>query len=282
MPPRCSTGSRPSWLCRPDRDPGRRRGVGRRDLVQPDRDRVRADKAAVRPPDRLVPGDQAPVRPDALPGRTRQPRRHGTPRARPIRRRTSCRWRPPAPPRSRSTRQWTTPRTASRCLAGSGSPGNTTRTCTCAARWRCAACSAAPRPGEGGPPAGTGRRRRHPLSRTSARRSRGSRAAHGPRGGRVVAIAVSATPRITGATGWPSSGTQRRPGRRLTACRPPRPKQLIIDEELARAGIERPDLGHRRLGDPRDLRARHARSARPVRRADAARRDRLVPAVQRA
>ena len=87
---------------------------------------------AVRPPDRDLPGGQAPLREHAGRGRAGDRRRPGT-RAgpgsaavtssatpRPSRRPWPC------PPRS------ATPASTSRCTAGSGSPGSTTPTCTCA------------------------------------------------------------------------------------------------------------------------------------------------------
>ncbi len=118
----------------------------------------RAELAAAAAWDAACAADQAP---DELAARGRGRRR-------------ASRWTPPS----------TTPRTASRCSAASGSPGNTTRTCTCAARSRCAACSAAARPGARGRPslalgrraqaavrAGTlCRRQRHPAPTRSARR----------------------------------------------------------------------------------------------------------------
>ncbi len=50
---------------RAGRGPVRRRGLRHRRLGGADRRRVRQDQAPVRPPDRAVPGGQAPLRPDA-------------------------------------------------------------------------------------------------------------------------------------------------------------------------------------------------------------------------
>ena len=203
-------------------------------------------------------------------------------------RRTSSRWPPRPRRRSRWTPPWTTPRTASRCSAGSASPGSTTRTCTCAGRWRCASCSAAA-------PAWrvrtarlalAGARRR--VTRSSAAPSSGDHAAHrrrAGRGGRRVGRRGGGRRAAAGppATRWPRPGTWPRSGRRRTGSAPPRRDVLVIDEELARAGLEPARPGDRRLGRcRRSCGTASAEQRDRFARAHAARRDHLVPAVQRA
>ena len=121
-------GRAPSRGLRPRR--ARRRGPAPRRRPPPHRDgrRLRARARAVRPPDRLVPGGQAPARQRAGRPRVRAPGR--LPRrlsvARDARRRATatCRWprrTPPTPPRSRRG-----PRC--RCTAPSATRGSTTCT----------------------------------------------------------------------------------------------------------------------------------------------------------
>ena len=95
--------------------------------------RVREGAAAVRSPDRAVPGREAPLRQHARPHRARARRGVGR---RPRRRRRRCRVargrvRGGARPSTRSSRPR---RTACRCTVASGSPGSTTRTCTSGGR----------------------------------------------------------------------------------------------------------------------------------------------------
>ena len=193
-------------------------------------------------------------------GPSAPPRWPGTRPARRTTRRTSTRWPPRPPRRSPWTPPWTTPRTASRCSAGSASPGSTTRTCTCAGRWRCASCSAAARPGAAGPPAGPGRGP-PPAGRLAAAgpgcgarpaagRARGGRHGGGPAAG--AAAGRAGRRRVRGA----------RSGRALRAVGARPRRSSVIDEELDRAGLTRPDLVDRRLGRAGRGAARLARPSR--------------------
>ena len=119
---------------------GRRRAEGARDVG-----RVREGPRAVRPPDRLVPGDQAQVRRHAARGRVGQVGRvlRGVGRGRGQRRAAGGRQRSPrrtAPTRTSTPR----PRT-SRSTAASASPGSTTRTSTSSGRRAPRSSSATPR-----------------------------------------------------------------------------------------------------------------------------------------
>ena len=138
-------GLEPDRLRAVARDPGRRRGLGRRALVPGHRGRLRRGARAVRPADRRLPGDQAPVRRDARDLRVGDRRRLGRRRARSTRRPSRRRSPPrsPGPCASTAPSRWR--RTASRCSAGSASPSSTTPTSTCAVRSRCARCWAPPR-----------------------------------------------------------------------------------------------------------------------------------------
>ena len=134
-----------------------------------------------------------------------------------------------APSRSRSP--------ASRCSAASGSPSSTTPTSTCGVLWGCAACSA--------PPVGTPQpwptSPRPTPDAWSAWTLPTPRRASGPRSG-------------NGCSGSPTCPTE---DRRAALAESgyltphwPEPhglgadpvQQLVIDEELARAGVSRPDL----------------------------------------
>jgi hypothetical protein len=200
------------------------------------RGRVRQGPRAVRPTHRAVPGGQAPLR-----GMLVRSRRHappsGTPPGRsPTTTRHRARHRR-GRGRSRSTRPRQR-RSASSCSGGSASRGSTTPTCTCGAPPRRAALL-----GGGGD-----RHRRHvaDLALAGHRRELHLELA----GGRPTAPG-------------PPSGVRRQPGgldeRRAArgpgrlrlpgaALAPPWGRdaspveQLVIDEELAAAGVKRPNL----------------------------------------
>ena len=149
------------------RHAGRRRGLRGRAVVPGHGGRVRQGARAVRPEDRRLPGDQAPVRRDARDHRVGDRGRVGR-RVRRRRQSDDEQWRsPPTSPRSTaSTARSRSPRTASRCSAASASPSSTTRTSTCAGRSPCAALV-----GDGDAAAarlaGARRRRRTPRRCTS-------------------------------------------------------------------------------------------------------------------
>ena len=118
----------------------RRRAEGARDVG-----RVREGARAVRPPDRVVPGDQAQVRRHAARGRVGQVgrvlRRVGGRRGQ----RRAAGGRRASPRPTAPTRTSTPPPRTSRSTAASASPGSTTRTCTSSARRAPRSCSATPR-----------------------------------------------------------------------------------------------------------------------------------------
>ena len=223
------------------------------------------------------------MRRDALPCGTRRRAWPGTRPARPTRRRRSIRWRPRPPRPWRWTRRSTTPRTASRYSAGSASPGNTTPTSTCAGHWHCASCWAA------APPGGPG-----PASLPWPGPGGSSGCLRAAQSARAAAAAAAAAARVRGRRGLPRS--PQRPARAALAdagyVAPQWPApyglsaspaaQIVIDEELGQAGIDpaRPVIG----GWAAAAIVSHGtrRPAGAVRPPDAARRDHLVPAVQRA
>ncbi len=106
--------------------------------------RLRQAALSVRPADRLVPGDQTPLRRPAA--RDRVAARGGVLRRRLPSRRTRPSWRsrPRWPRPTRRTSLRTSPRRTSRSTAGSASPGSTTRTCTSSGRRRASCFSATP------------------------------------------------------------------------------------------------------------------------------------------
>ena len=156
------------------------------------------------------------------------------------------------------------------------------------------------------------RARRPPLpapgaepARDRRRRRRGRRAADRPRRSPACAAGSSSTSRAA----TRRSGAERAASRsRRIAALPPDERraglvetgyltphwpapyglgadavtQIVIDQELARAGLTRPDIVIAGLGAADDPRARHRRAARAVREAVAARRPGVVPAVLRA
>ena len=149
--------------------------------------------------------------------------------------RTRVAVRRPPPRPSRSTPRSTTPRTASRSWAASASRGSTTRTCTCAARSRTASCWAAAPAGAAGSPdsrwpvrdAGSVWR---PRTRKPAPRRGSSRTS-------IAELSTAEQRERLADSGYLAPHWPRPYG--LAAS--PR-AQLVIDEELAKAGVRRPDL----------------------------------------
>ena len=160
----------------------------------------------------------------------RRARRRTTPTIR------SCRSPPPSRPPSASRSPRPTPRTASRCSAASASPGSTTRTCTCAAHTALRSSSAAP---------SRWLRRVAALTQHGVRRELHIDLASVEHLQPEIAAAVAevaALPDEKRQIALAEAGLQ--------APHWPRPygrdaspaEQLLIDREMAAAGVERPDL----------------------------------------
>ena len=143
--------------------------------------------------------------------------------------------RPPGPSRCRTPSS--TPRTASRSSVASASPGSTTLTSRCGARWRCELCPAAPDSGTPG------------CRRWDARASAPS-FGHHRRRGRAAAPAGTSSPRL------PAHRTESPPGGagRGRAHRPSLAQAVWAGGESGRAARHRPGIGSRR-GTP--ARPRH-------------------------
>ena len=244
---------------------------------------LRQGPAAVRAADRPVPGGEAPVRRHARAPRAGPGAWRGTPR-----------------PRSTATtrraaeaalataaagaialdalrRRW--PRTASRCSAGSASPGSTTPTSTSVGPSRCASCSAAPRRWrrEVAAAALGGTRRHLTLDLPAEAEALRAEVARRRRRDRRPAEGRSAGPR------WPRPGCSCPTGRRPGAATPAPVEQLVIDQELRRGTVRVPAPPGGRVGGARRSRPTALPSSRS---GGSDRRSRgeivLVPALQRA
>ena len=183
-----------------------------------------------------------------------------------------------SPGRSASTAPSRSPRTASRCSAGSASPSSTTPTSTCAAPSPCVPWSAR----RARTPPGWPTSPRRDVRRARAhrpRRGRGRRAAPRSRAEaeRIAALPEARAPRALAETGFL---TPHWPAPHGLGADPVH--QLVIDEELARAGVERPDLKIGAWAAPTILAHGNDEQRDRFVGPDAARRDRVVPAVQRA
>ena len=216
----------------------RGRPRGPRAVVRRDRVHVRQGPRPVRPSDRAVPGRQAQVRRHVRPRRARARRGVGR-RARGRRRRWLPRWRRRRRSRWRSTPRSRTARTACRFTAASGSRGSTTPTCTCDARWRCAASSVS----------------RAEWNARAATRARwpgiGARMSVdlGPEADAIRTEAARVRRRREGSRRRSSSGAKsptaassRRRGRRRGDARAKAVEQIVIDEEFRAAKVARPSL----------------------------------------
>ena len=261
------------------RHAGRRRGIGRRAVVPRHGGGVRRRARAVRQEDRRLPGDQAPVRGDARDQRVGHRRGLGR-RPRGHRRRADAA-RVRGPRRRDDLLRRRGRRSAKACIQVLGGIGFTfehdahlylrralalrsmvgpsssyaARLADLAATRRTPARAHRPRR----------RRRQHPRrgARTGAadRRPARRRAARRPGGERL-----------------PDART----GPRRTGSAPTRCTSWSSTRSSTAAGVAAPRPEDRCLGRADDHRPRHRRAARALRRADAARRDRVVPAVQRA
>ena len=241
-----------STRTRPGRHPGRGRGGRCRRLVPAHGGRLRQGARAVRQADRQLPGRSSTCAPRCCAApRWRRPSRGTRPRWPAIP--TSTRWRRPWPRRSPSTPPSTTRRTASRSSVASASRGSTTRTCTCAARSPCAqflggtdqlAAAGRRAHGRGPSPAPAHRTRCRGRERPEVRAARPRHLAAVPAADRRRALAEAGylVPH------WPRPARARRVRRAL---------QLLIDEELQRAGVVRPDLVIAGWAVPTILQARH-------------------------
>ena len=171
-----------------------------------------------------------------------------------------------------------TPRTASRCSAASASPGSTTRTCICGGRTASRSSSAARSRWLRRVAALTasGRAPRAARSTSTGGRGPASRDRRGRRRRRRAAA------RRSGRSRWPRRACWRRTGREPYGRGAGPAEQLLIDQELAAAGVDAARPGDRLVGGRRRSSSTAARADRAVRPGDAARRDVLVPAVQRA
>ena len=171
-----------------------------------------------------------------------------------------------------------TPSSTSRCTAGSGSPGNTTPTSTCAGPPPSQAVVDAeerrerrdrPRPPRRH--AGLPRSTCRPRPRRSGRRCR-------PEVARLRELDGDARKQALIETGLrdaalaPAVG----PGRRRAI------EQLVIEQEFAAAGLKRPALRHHRLGHPHPDPVRHPGPGCPLGPPALNQERDLVPAVQRA
>ena len=178
-----------------------------------------------------------------------------------------------------STPPSTTPRTPSRCSAASGSPGNTTRTCTCAGPSRSGSCSAAAAAG------GRARPDSRSMASVAARRPPGRFKIETPsrqkatseldevrKAARLVATALSAVPperrrKALAEVGYVAPGWPRPYGLGASPA-----ELMVIDEELARVGVTRPELAIGNWAIPAIARhgtpAQLARFAEPTLRGD--------------
>ena len=278
------TGSGPR-RARPGRGPARRRGRGRRRRgAWTPRRELRQGARAVRPADRAVPGRQAQVRPDARRAGAGPRRRCGTPPAPP----TSAEPEDAAAARRRVRRPWSLPTPP--CVRQGRDPDPRRHRLHLGARRPpllpprarpCARCSAR-RPSGPASVADAGARRRTPRGRDRSPRGRRARCASGIRAGGRRARASSEGKRAEAAR-WPTSGwvmphLPRPWGRAATPL-----EQVLILQELRAARRE----AARRWSSAPGWCRRIVAYGTPEQQerflaADAARRDDLVPAVQRA
>ena len=184
------------------RDP-RRRGRRRRARVHGDGGGLREGAAPVRPPDRHVPGGEAPLRQHGRRHRAGHVRGVGRRQGRRDRRRPAHATPPRSPPRSPRRRPTCAPTSTPRCTAASPSRGSTTPTSSCGAPRRCCTSSTPTRAaadlvdlarrgvaraegdraaarGRGDPRGGAGLRREHqgPARRRAARQADRDRLRH--------------------------------------------------------------------------------------------------------
>ena len=259
------------------RGPAGGRSDRHRAVVRRDRGRVREGARAVRAADRPVPRREAPLRRHAGAHRARARGgvgRGAAPSTTPTTE-TGSQSRPPR--RSPSTPRSSTARTACRRSAASASRGSTTRTSTCGARSRCTSSRERPTSGACAP-----------RAKCKGAHAAGSRSTSGPKPRRTAPKCARSSTRSRisrpgnsasslAADGYLTPGWPRPWGRDAKAL-----ELLVIEEEFRAAKVHARQHRRRRVGAADAHRVRHDRAAGAVDPADAARRDQLVPALQRA